>query len=246
MTIFLERHCPRRSALNILRNPPETLTIPYTINTLAMTPQSIITSNPTLSHNHTAHKHLDRPDAFERHLPLARRLIQSQLMPHLILTHSVRMIDFIPQDQERHFGQVFHGQERVELGFGFGETFEVFGVDEEDDAGYFGEVVLPETAGCGEVVSLVDWMGSMMLTCGRGGVPCWWPPRSKVVNLQFPMASSSDAGVRCQNRWCLTRMPPVTMSSRGYSGTYLGGASAAVRRLGHSTRGRTRSARIAR
>ena len=26
-----------------------------------------------------------------------------------------------------------------------------------------------------------------------GGIPCWWPPRSKVVNLQLPIASSSEA-----------------------------------------------------
>ncbi len=68
-------------------------------------------------------------------------------MPQLLLAHGVRVIDLVAEDQEGDFGKVFHGEEGVELGFGFGEALVVFGVDEEDDAADFGEVVAPETAG---------------------------------------------------------------------------------------------------
>lgn len=64
-------------------------------------------------------------------------------MPEILFTDGVWVIDLVAEDQERDFGEVFHGQEGVELGFGFGEAFVVFGVDEEDDAAYFGEVVTP-------------------------------------------------------------------------------------------------------
>lgn len=97
----------------------------------------------TLSHHHTAHEHLDRPDTLQRNLALPRRLPQTQLMSEFLLADGVRVIDFVAEDQEGDFGQVFHGQEGVELGFGFREAFVVFGVDEEDDAAYFGEVVAP-------------------------------------------------------------------------------------------------------
>jgi len=68
-------------------------------------------------------------------------------MPQLILTHGIRVINFIAENQEGYFGQVLHRQKRVELGFGFGEAFVVFGVDKEYDTGNFGEVVFPEAAG---------------------------------------------------------------------------------------------------
>ena len=68
-------------------------------------------------------------------------------MPQLLLAHSIRMIDFVSQDEERDFVKVLHGQERVELGFGLDEALVVFRVDEEDYARDFGEVVFPEAAG---------------------------------------------------------------------------------------------------
>lgn len=68
-------------------------------------------------------------------------------MPQLVLADRIRMVDFVAQDQKGHFREILHAEEGVELGFGFGEAFVVFGVDEEDDAGHFGEVVFPETAG---------------------------------------------------------------------------------------------------
>lgn len=68
-------------------------------------------------------------------------------MPQLLLAHSVRVIDLVAEDEKGNFGEVFHGEEGVELGFGFGEAFVVFGVDEEDDPADFGEVVAPQAAG---------------------------------------------------------------------------------------------------
>ncbi len=68
-------------------------------------------------------------------------------MSQLLLADGIRVIDLVPQDQKGHFGEVFHGEQGVKLGFGFREALEVFGVDEEDDAGDFGEVVAPQAAG---------------------------------------------------------------------------------------------------
>ena len=64
------------------------------------------------------------------------------------------MVDLVAQDQEGDFGEVFHGEEGVELGLGLGEALVVLGVDEENDAADFGEVVAPETASC---MGLFDW-----------------------------------------------------------------------------------------
>lgn len=101
-----------------------------------------------MSHDDAAHKHLDGSDSFQRHLALARRLIQTQLVSQLILRHGVGVIDLVTEDEEGGLCEVFHGEEGVEFGFGFGETFVVFGVDEENDAGHFGKVITPQTAGC--------------------------------------------------------------------------------------------------
>jgi hypothetical protein len=101
----------------------------------------------TLPHDNTTHKNLNRPDPLERHLALPRRLVQSQLMSQFILRYSVRVIDLIAEDQEGCLAQIFHREEGVEFGFGFGEALVVFGVDEEDNAGDLGEVVAPEAAG---------------------------------------------------------------------------------------------------
>jgi hypothetical protein len=57
------------------------------------------------------------------------------------------VVNFVTENQERCLGEIFHGEEGVEFGFGFGQTFMIFGVDEEDDPRHFREVVAPETAG---------------------------------------------------------------------------------------------------
>lgn len=80
-------------------------------------------------------------------------------MPQFLLADRVRMIDFVAQDQEGHFGQVFHAEQRVELGFRFREPLVVFRVDEEYDPAYFGEVIPPETTG---------WEALLARRLGRG------------------------------------------------------------------------------
>ena len=94
-------------------------------------------------------------------------------MPQLLLTDRIRVIDFIAQDQKRYLGQILHAQQRVELGFGFGEAFVVFGVDEEDDAGYFGEVVFPEATGW-SMVGLSEKWNLGFGAEGRGEMGSWY------------------------------------------------------------------------
>lgn len=69
-------------------------------------------------------------------------------MSQLILADSIGVVDLVAQDHEGDLGQFLHGQQGIQLGFGFGETLVVLGVYEIHDTGHFGEVVFPETAGC--------------------------------------------------------------------------------------------------
>ena len=68
-------------------------------------------------------------------------------MSKLVLAHSIGVVDLVAQHEERRLAQILHAEQGVELGFALGEALGVFGVDEEDDAGHFGEVVLPQAAG---------------------------------------------------------------------------------------------------
>lgn len=68
-------------------------------------------------------------------------------MSQLLLTHSVRVIDLVTQDQERGLLQLLHTQQGVQLGLALDESLRVLGVDQEHDAGDFGEVVLPQATG---------------------------------------------------------------------------------------------------
>jgi hypothetical protein len=67
-------------------------------------------------------------------------------MSQLILTDRIRVVNLVTQYHERDLAQLLHAQQSVELGFRFGETLVVLGVNEEYDAGNFWEIVLPETA----------------------------------------------------------------------------------------------------
>ena len=84
-------------------------------------------------------------------------------MSQLLLAHRIRVVDLVAEDQEGHFLQLLHREERVELRLRLGKAFVVFGVDEEDDAADFGEVVFPETTG---------WMveGSISHACDSSGI----------------------------------------------------------------------------
>lgn len=98
----------------------------------------------TLSHDDTAHEHLNGPDSLKRNLALTRGLVQSKLVAKLVLANSIGVVDLVSEDQEGNLGQLLHGKEGVELGLGLGETLVVLGVNEEDDTANFGEVVLPQ------------------------------------------------------------------------------------------------------
>jgi hypothetical protein len=78
-------------------------------------------------------------------------------MPQLILRNRIRVINLVAQDNEWDLGELLHAQESVQLSLRLRETLVVLGVDEEDDAGDFGEVVFPETAG---------WESELACVCG--------------------------------------------------------------------------------
>lgn len=82
-----------------------------------------------MSHDNTAHEHLDRPDTLERNLALASSLVQTKLVTEFILADGVGVVDFVSEDEEGDLGELLHGEEGVELGLGFGEALVVLGVD---------------------------------------------------------------------------------------------------------------------
>lgn len=49
------------------------------------------------------------------------------------------MVDLVAQNDKGGIGELFHGEEGVELGFGFDEALVVLCVDEENYAGDFGD-----------------------------------------------------------------------------------------------------------
>lgn len=100
----------------------------------------------TLSHDNTAHEHLDRPDSLKRDLALTSGLVETKLVTELVLTDSVGVIDLVAENEERDLGEILHGEESVELSLGLGEPLVVLGVDQENDSAHFGEVVLPQAA----------------------------------------------------------------------------------------------------
>ena len=101
----------------------------------------------TLSHNNTAHKHLNGPNALQWNLALARSLVQAQLMSQFLLAHGARVVDLVSEDKEGDLGEFLHGEEGVQLGLRLDKALVVLRVDQEDNAADFGEVVLPQTTG---------------------------------------------------------------------------------------------------
>lgn len=128
----------------------------------------------TLPHDNTAHENLNGADALKRHLALAGSLVQTKLVAELILAHGIRVIDLVSKHQEGNLGQILHGEERVELGLGFGEALVVLCVDQEDDPADFGEVVFPQAAG---YHTLLEGLNEVDAEGVRGGKwldsPCW-------------------------------------------------------------------------
>lgn len=82
-------------------------------------------------------------------------------MPEFLFAHSVWVVDLVTKNQERDFGQVFHREEGIEFSFGFGKAFMVFGIDKEDDAAHFREIIAPQATSYEEV---------RRVSTGRGGV----------------------------------------------------------------------------
>jgi len=72
LQIFLLLLHPQRSIrpLDVLRQPADSLTV-------------------ALSHDNRAHENLDRPDALERHLALARCLVEAEFVSELVLGDGV-------------------------------------------------------------------------------------------------------------------------------------------------------------
>ena len=100
-----------------------------------------------MPHNHTAHEDLNGPDTLKRDLALAGCLVKAKLSPELILRDSLRVIDLVAKDKEGGVRQRLHGEKRIELGLRLGKALVVFGIDEEDNAADFREVIAPKTAG---------------------------------------------------------------------------------------------------
>lgn len=101
----------------------------------------------SLAHDDGAHKHLDRADTLQRDLALAGGLVQAELVAEDVLGDGAGVVNLVAEDDKGDLGQLLHGQERVELGLGLGESLVVLGVDEEDDAVDLGEVISPDTTG---------------------------------------------------------------------------------------------------
>lgn len=178
---------PNRELLDVLGEPANAVTV-------------------SLAHDYRAHKHLDRADALQRHLALASRLVQAELVAESVLGDRAGVIDLVSEDDKGNFGELLHGEQGVELGLGLGESLLVLCVDKEHDTVDLGEVVSPDTAG----YSFRGELPSAILLCNnygqaRGGrrsrksmrdcqvLPWGWPPRSNVVKRTLPMASSSEA-----------------------------------------------------
>lgn len=125
LSLLLQTHISRslqstilnHRQLDVLAQPPNPLSVP-------------------LPHNHAAHEDLNRADALERHLTLARCLVQAQHAAQLVLGDGIWVIDLVAEDDERRALELLHGEQGVELGLGLLEALVVLCVDEEDDAGY--------------------------------------------------------------------------------------------------------------
>jgi len=74
-------------------------------------------------------------------------------MSQLIFADCIWVINLIAENNKWDFGQVFHREKGIEFGLGFNQAVMVFGINEEDDARDFWEVVLPETASCRKLVA---------------------------------------------------------------------------------------------
>lgn len=66
------------------------------------------------------------------------------MMSQLLLANGLRMVDLVSQDQEGNLGKLLHAQQCIQLGLALQQSLPVLRIDQEHDAGDFGEVVLPQ------------------------------------------------------------------------------------------------------
>ena len=78
---------------------------------------------------------------------LARGLVQTEVMPELLLRDGARRVDLVAEDEERHLRELLDRKQSVELGLRLAKALKVGAVNEEDDTVDLGEVVTPEAAG---------------------------------------------------------------------------------------------------
>lgn len=73
--------------------------------------------------------------------------VEAEGVAEFLLRDGAGSVDLVAEDEEGDLAELLDGEESVEFGLGLVEAFRVLGVDEEDDAVDFGEVVLPQAAG---------------------------------------------------------------------------------------------------
>jgi hypothetical protein len=112
------------------------------------------------------------------------------MVPKLFFAYCTWCIDLVTKDEEGHLGELLNWKEGIQLGLWLGKALKVGAIDEKDNAVDLGEIVTPETACCKGWAQMRNY-GSK--TAHAPHAPCWWPPKSYVVNFTLPIASSSEA-----------------------------------------------------
>lgn len=74
-------------------------------------------------------------------------MVETQIMPELLLAYSTGCVDLVTKDKERNLGEFLDREKSIQFSLGFRETLKVGRVNEEDDTIDFREIVTPESAG---------------------------------------------------------------------------------------------------
>jgi hypothetical protein len=90
-----------------------------------------------------------------------------------VLADSIRVVNLISKDEEGDLGELFHGEEGVELSLGLGEALVVLGVDEEDNSADFGEIIFPQAAGWVLIALVLLFRNKIWRAWIRLDSPCW-------------------------------------------------------------------------
>jgi hypothetical protein len=95
-----------------------------------------------------AHEELNWADIPQRDLALASGLPQAKSMTQMVFRDSAGCVNLVTKDEEGDFRELLDSKEGVQFSLRLRETFDIRGVDEENDCVDFGEVVAPETTSC--------------------------------------------------------------------------------------------------